>query len=415
MSKTVVVLGAGVGGLTAAAELRKVLPAHDRIVLVDRSFTGSLGLSLLWVMRGWRTPEQVQVTVTSAALPGVEMVTAEIDRIDDAEQIVHCHHAGPIRYDALVIALGAALNTSALPGLSEALESGAASEFYTLDGAAALHRRIEAIESGRVIVLVVGVPFKCPAAPFEAAFLIVDQLGTKYSSGAVRVDTFTPDALPMPVAGPEVGDALVAMMEAKGIGFHGGKSATHIHPDARSVEFADGTTESFDLLAVVPPHQSPAAAVLSTGLGPTGWIPVDPQTLATSMPGVWAIGDATALMLPNGKPLPKAAVFAQAEAEVAAHQVARHLGYDAPDTRFTGEGACYVEIGDRLAAKGEGNFLTPPAPQVALRDPSSEYHAEKEQQERDWLARWNIRDAHPETSTSQWSQPETQGYGNRRI
>jgi sulfide:quinone oxidoreductase len=166
---------------------------------------------------------------------------------------------------------------------------------------------------------------------------------------------------------------------------------------------------------VVPPHQSPAAAVLSTGLGPTGWIPVDPQTLATSMPGVWAIGDATALMLPNGKPLPKAAVFAQAEAEVAAHQVARHLGYDAPDTRFTGEGACYVEIGDRLAAKGEGNFLTPPAPQVALRDPSSEYHAEKEQQERDWLVRWNIRDAHPETSTSQWSQPETQGYGNRRI
>ena len=53
MSKTVVVLGAGVGGLTAAAELRKVLPAHDRIVLVDRSFTSSLGLSLLWVMRGY--------------------------------------------------------------------------------------------------------------------------------------------------------------------------------------------------------------------------------------------------------------------------------------------------------------------------------------------------------------------------
>jgi sulfide:quinone oxidoreductase len=415
MSKTVVVLGAGVGGLTAAAELRKVLPAQDRIVLVDRCFTGSLGLSLLWVMRGWRTPDQVRVTVTSAALPGVEMVTAEVDRIDEAEQTVHCHHAPPIRYDALVIALGAALDASALPGLSEALESGVAGQFYTLDGAADLHRRIEAIESGRVMVLVVGVPFKCPAAPFEAAFLIADQLGTKYAGGAVQVDAFTPDPLPMPVAGPDVGNALVAMMNAEGIGFHGSKSATRIHPDARSVEFADGTTESFDHLAVVPPHQSPAAAVMSTGLRPTGWIAVDPQTLATSLPGVWAIGDATALMLPNGKPLPKAAVFAQAEAEVAAHQVARHLGYDAPDTRFTGEGACYVEIGGGLAAKGDGDFLVPPEPQVALRDPSPGYHAEKEQQERDWLARWNIRDAHPETSTSQWSQPETQGYGNRRI
>jgi len=391
MSKTVLVLGAGVGGLTAAAELRKVLPAQDRIVLVDRSFTGSLGLSLLWVLRGWRTPEQVTVTPTSAALPGVSMVTAEIDRIDEAEQTVHCQHAGPMRYDALVIALGAALDASAVPGLSEALESGAAGEFYTLDGAADLHPRIGAMESGRVMVLVAGVPFKCPAAPFEAAFLIADQLGAKYSSGAVRVDTFTSDPLPMPVAGPEVGNALVAMMGAKGIGFHGGKSATRIHPDTRTVEFSDGTTEAFDLLAVVPPHRSPAAAVMSSGLGPTGWIPVDPQTLATSTPGVWAIGDATALMLPNGKPLPKAAIFAQAEAEIAAHQVARHLGYDAPDTRFTGDGACYVEIGGGLAAKGEGNFLTPSAPQVALRGPSPAYHAEKEQQERDWLARWNVR------------------------
>src|SRR6185312_13745636 len=106
MSKTAVILGAGVGGLTTAAELCKVLPAQDRIVLVDRSFTGSLGLSLLWVMRGWRTPEQVRVQPSAAALPGVEMVTAEVDRIDDAEQTVHCHHSSPIRYDALVIALG---------------------------------------------------------------------------------------------------------------------------------------------------------------------------------------------------------------------------------------------------------------------------------------------------------------------
>lgn len=391
MSKAVVVLGAGVGGLTAAAELRKVLPAQDRIVLVDRSFTGSLGLSLLWVMRGWRTPEQVRVQPTAAALPGVEMVTAEVDRIDDAEQTVHCHQSSPIRYDALVIALGATLDATVLPGLSEAFEAGVAGQFYTLDGAADLHHRIAALESGRVIVLVVRVPFKCPAAPFEAAFLIADQLGPKYSSGAVRVDAFTPDALPMPVAGPEVGNALIAMMEAKGIGFYGGKSTTRIHPDTRIVEFADGFTESFDHLAVVPPHRSPAPAVMSTGLDPTGWIPVDPQTLATSVAGVWAIGDTTALILPNGKPLPKAAVFAQTEAEVAAHQVARHLGYDAPDTHFTGDGACYVEIGGGLAAKGEGNFFTPPAPSLALRDPSPGYHQEKEQEERDWLARWNIR------------------------
>ncbi|WP_433611967.1 NAD(P)/FAD-dependent oxidoreductase [Prescottella agglutinans] len=390
MSKTVVVLGAGVGGLTAATELRKVLPAEDRIVLIDRSFTGSLGLSLLWVLRGWRTPAQVTACPTAVALPGVELVTGEIEGIDLDTRTVDCGPAGAIGYDALVVALGASLDHSRLPGLSQAIDAGVAGQFYTLDGAADLHRRIEALESGRVIVLVAAVPFQCPAAPFEAAFLLADQLGERFTNGAVRVDVFTPDPLPMPVAGPAVGNALVAMMEAKSIGFHGGKSATVVDPHARTVEFGDSTTEFFDLIAVVPPH-APGAAVTSTGLGPAGWIPVDPATLATRAPGVFAVGDSTALPLPNGKPLPKAAIFAEAEGEVAAHQVARYLGYDAPDTRFTGQGACYVELGGGLAAKGEGNFLASPAPQVTLHEPSAAYHQEKEQQERDWLTRWNIR------------------------
>lgn len=390
MRKSVVVLGAGVGGLTAAAELRKVLPAEDRIVLIDRSFTGSLGLSLLWVLRGWRTAEQVTVRPTAATLPGVDMVTGDVERIDLEARTVDCGSTGTIGYDALVIALGASLDTSRLPGLAQALDAGVAGQFYTLDGAADLHSRVDALESGRVMVLVAAVPFKCPAAPFEAAFLLADQLGEKFTSATVRVDTYTPDPLPMPVAGPAVGNALAGMMGARDIGFHGGKSPTGVDPQAQTVEFADGTTESFDLLAVVPPH-APGAAVASTGLGPNGWIRVDAATLATTAQGVFAVGDNTALLLPNGKPLPKAAIFAEAEGEVAAHQVARYLGYNAPDTRFTGEGACYVELGDGLAAKGEGQFLAPAGPQVSLREPSAAYHQEKEQQERDWLARWNIR------------------------
>ncbi|MEV0945538.1 hypothetical protein [Rhodococcus sp. NPDC049939] len=69
----------------------------------------------------------------------------------------------------------------------------------------------------------------------------------------------------------------------------------------------------------------------------------------------------------------------------------RHLGYDAPDTRFTGLGGCYVEIGGGMAAKGEGDFLATPAPRVTLHGPSADFHAEKEAQEREWLSRWNTR------------------------
>lgn len=387
MSKTVVVLGAGVGGLSTADALRRLLPYDDRIVLIDRTFDGVLGLSLLWVLRGWRTPDEVKIRPTSAALPDVDMLSAGVAHIDIAARSVHTT-TGPIDYDALVIALGADLNTAAIPGLQEALDCGVAGEFYTLDGAAKLHRQIEAIERGRIAVLVAGLPFKCPAAPFEAAFLIACQLEDRHTSGAVRVDTYTPDPLPMPVAGPDVGKALVGMLEAKNIGFHPGRTVTAVAAADKTLQFADSTSEAFDLLAVVPPH-APSAAAQSTGLGLNGWIPVDPRTLATTANGVWALGDTTAVTLPNGKPLPKAAVFAEGEAEVVANGVARFLGYDAPEPFFTGEGACYVEVGGHQAAKGAGNFLDPPAPAVTLHEPSAAFHDEKAAQETAWLTRWN--------------------------
>jgi sulfide:quinone oxidoreductase len=388
MSKTVVVLGAGVAGLSVADELRRLLPEQDRIKLVDRSFDGTLGLSLLWVLRGWRTPDEVRVRPTAAALPGVELVTAAIESIDTTARAVRTDTAGEIGYDALVIALGADLDTGKVPGLAQALRSNAAGQFYTLDGAARLHAQLQTLEGGRVVVLVAGVPFKCPAAPYEAALLIADQLGDKHTSGAVRVEVFTPDPLPMPVAGAEVGNALVGMLESRSIGFHPGAVVTAVDPLARTLRFADGGNETFDLLAVVPPH-TPTDAAVSAGLGQAGWIPVDPATLATTAPGVWAIGDATVLTLPNGKPLPKAAVFAKAEATVVAHDVARHLGYTAPEVTFTGDGACYVETGGHQAAKGAGNFLNPPAPAVTLHKPSREFHEEKAAEEREWIARWN--------------------------
>src|SRR5262249_50965206 len=141
VTKTVVVLGAGVGGLSAAAALRDRLPDTDRVVLVDREFGGVLGLSLLWVLRGWRAPHQVGVKPTAAALPGVDLVRAPVEHIDLDARAVHCGDQ-TISYDALVIALGAALKSDAVPGLAAALDTGVAGQFYTLDGAVELHRQV---------------------------------------------------------------------------------------------------------------------------------------------------------------------------------------------------------------------------------------------------------------------------------
>jgi sulfide:quinone oxidoreductase len=192
----------------------------------------------------------------------------------------------------------------------------------------------------------------------------------------------------MPVAGPVVGNALVGLLKQHDIGFHPTKTVEHVNADARELVFTDGDRQPFDLLAVVPPHRAPTP-VAETALGPAGWLPVDPRTLATTVEAVWAIGDTTMLTLPNGKPLPKAAVFAEGEADTVANAIAQHLGHAAAEPYFTGYGSCYIEIGDHQAAKGEGNFLEPPAPAVTLYEPSPDYHREKQDQEASWLRRWN--------------------------
>ncbi|HTM84406.1 MAG TPA: FAD/NAD(P)-binding oxidoreductase [Mycobacterium sp.] len=391
MGKTVVILGAGAGGRTAAEGLRATLSPADRIVLIDRSFTGSLGLSSLRVLAGRRTPEQVTTTLTPTALPGVSLVVGEVTGVDIDAQRVQYRQDGTdtgIGYDAALVALGAGLDTTVVPGLQAAIAAGIADQFYTPDGAAALRRRVATIEAGRIVVLIPALPFKCPPAPYEAAFLIAEQLGEKVTDGTVRVDVITAEPYPIPVVDPAVGQELVDMLEARGIGFRAGKTTAAINGDDRTVAFTDGSSESFDLLAVVPPHTSPVAALLPGAVNPGGWLPVDPTTLATALPGVWAIGDSTVLPLANGKPLPKAGVFAEAAAAVAADQIARYLGSAAPDTRFTGDGGCYLVVGGGQAARVGGHFLATPAPQVTLRAPTPEFHAEKEEQEREWLARW---------------------------
>lgn len=387
MARTVAVLGAGGGGLPAAERLRRLLPAEDRIVLVDRSLDTSLGLSVLWVLRGWREPADVTVRIDPARLPGVELLQDEIVRLDLDRRTVHTAGTA-IAYDALVLALGSELDLDATPGLRPAVDAGLAYECYTLAGAAALRRRLEAARPGRVVFAVAGVPFKCPAAPFEAALLAADLLRSATPGTPFQVDAFTPDPLPMLVAGRAVGEGLVDLLKQHGIGFFGGHALESVDGEGGELRFADKDRVGYDVLAVVPRHRPPQA-IRDLGLGPAGWVPVDPRTLATSVDGVWAIGDVTTLTLPNGKPLPKAAVFADGEAEVAADGVARYLGYPAPEPWYDGRGSCYIEVGSHLAAKGEGHFLEDPAPVVSLYDPSAEFHDEKQAQEADWLRRWS--------------------------
>jgi sulfide:quinone oxidoreductase len=375
--KRIVILGGGMGGLTAANELHRQLGSEHRITLVERRSTHLFAPSLLWVLNGTRRPEQLTKELRLMVHPDVELVRADVQTIDPAAKRV-VTDGRELAFDVLVIALGAELAPDAMPGFT------AAFNFFDLDGAERLKDALLGFNGGRMIVAVTALPYKCPAAPYEAAFLIDDLLRRRGVRGKTDVAIFTPEPQPMPVAGPVMGQALTSLLAQRDIGYAPNRRMQAIDPARRELVFSDGTREAFDLLAAVPPHRPPQAVSFSPLANENGWIPVDRHSLRTAFDGVYALGDIASITLANGKPLPKAGVFAHAQARVIAQSIAAELkgGLAAA---FDGTGYCWVELGGGQAAFASGDFYAEPSPDVQLRSPGRSWHLGKVLFERSWM------------------------------
>jgi sulfide:quinone oxidoreductase len=164
--------------------------------------------------------------------------------------------------------------------------------------------------------------------------------------------------------------------------------AVQIDPKRKEITFRNGETLSYDLLVGIPPHGVPPVLEGSPVLGESGWVKVNPRTLETELENVYALGDVTAIPLPVGKPLPKAGVFAHAQAKVVAHSIEAKIKGASPEKEFDGGGACFIELGDGTAGYASGNFYAEPKPVVHLKKPSRLRHWQKVIFEKWWLWKW---------------------------
>lgn len=381
MSRTALVLGAGLGGIVAAEDLRRLLPADDRVIAVDRVATHYFPPSLLWQMVGERAPADFTRSYERLARRGVDVRHATVTRIDPQRRVVEIDGLS-IQADALVIALGADYAPEAIPGLAEAGLS-----IYTPQGAAAIHAALDAFTGGRIVMLTATPAYKCPAAPYEAALLVESYLRRRGVRGHTQIDFYAAEPQPMAVAGPQVGAAVRGMIEARGIAYHPEHQVTAVDASARRLAFANGASAEFDLLLHVPPHRAPAV-VREAGLtNEAGWVAVDRHTMQTRFEGVYALGDVTIIPLKMGRPLPKAGVFAHGQAQTVANNIALAWTGKGRPRSFDGYGMCFIEAGDGRAGIGKGNFYAEPTPQVEVRGPSLIWHAGKILYEKYWLYR----------------------------
>jgi sulfide:quinone oxidoreductase len=221
----------------------------------------------------------------------------------------------------------------------------------------------------------------------KRALLLQHFFAQRGRSGAVRLNVYTVEGAPMATAGPEMGAFVRGELARAGIGFFPQKAVVRVDGSARRVDFSDGTAASYDLLMCVPPHEAPAVVRAAQLLGPSGWIPVDPQTMevksAAGEGRVFAIGDVTSVALPGrfkpdvGLSMPKAGAIAEAQGEVVAQRIADFASGRTATATFGGKGFCFLETGGGNAVKADGSFFALPHPVMGKETPGAGQFADK--------------------------------------
>lgn len=379
---TILILGGGIGGIVAAHRLRERLGNEHRIVVVDRSSQHIYAPGLLWLMVGKRRAPQMVGNLQNLRHRGIEFVQADIRAIDAKAREVRTSD-GTLTGDYMIVALGADLAPRAVPGLAEGAYS-----YYDLAGAERLRDALAKFNGGRLVLTVAGMPYKCPAAPWEGSLLIDEYLRERSLRDRVEITAYTPEPLPMPVAGPAVGQALKGMVETRGIAFNGQAKLKSADPARRELTFEDGRKVEYDLWIAIPPHACPPAVKNSGLVGESGWVSVNPRTLQTSFERVFALGDVTMIKLANGKPLPKAGMFAHRQADMVVRTITADITRVGKPAEFDGEGFCVVETGLGRGAMGSGNFYAEPDPAVTIQKPGRYGHIAKSIHEKYWMWRW---------------------------
>src|SRR3954464_925350 len=376
MKRHVLILGAGFAGLELATRLAETVPDEVRITLLDRNDSFHFGYSKLEVMLGRESADAVRLPYRDISTDGVEFRQEHVVEIDPVARRV-ATDVGVHDADFLIVAMGADYDMAATPGL----ETGG-HDYYTLAGSERLRDALAEFEGGRVLVSVLGQPFKCPPAPFEGSFLLHEHFTRQGIRDAVHMATTFPMQRPVPVTG-EVSQMFRDGLAARGIEELPQHLVTGIDPATRVAQLAGGETMPYDLFIGIPVHRAPDPLAAS-GLAVDGWVPVDQANLRTRFPQVYALGDVSS----GPRTVPKAGIFAESAALVVADDIAADISGEAPPAPYEGSGVCYAEFGDGLVGKVEVSFLRGPAPEAKRHEPSLAHAAEKEEFGATRRARW---------------------------
>ena len=355
--KHVVVLGGGTGGTMVANRLRRHFDMDElEIHVVDRDDRHVYQPGLLFVPFGLARVDEIVRPRRRQLHGGIAFHENEVAEVWIERDEVLLDDGTVLPYDVLVVATGARLQPEETDGLTGPGWNERVFTFYAPDGAELLHRALNSLRSGTVVVNLVDMPIKCPVAPLEFAFL-ADWF---FRDAGRRSDIELVYATPLDGAftKPVASQRLAGLLAEKHIELVTEFNVGEVDGAAGRVSAYDGRELDFDLLVTVPLHGGAAYVDRSPGLGDAlGFVPTDRHTLQTlAKENVFALGDATDL------PISKAGSVTHYEAGILADNVACRLGGRELEGGYDGHANCFIETGFHKALMIDFNYETEPLP-----------------------------------------------------
>jgi sulfide:quinone oxidoreductase len=355
----ILILGGGVGGTLTANLLvkrlrRRVKSGEVTITVVDQSGEHVYQPGFMYIAMGGERSASLHRPERGLLDPRVSLVVGEVVSVDEAAGMVHLADGERLAYDQLVLATGSRIVPETIDHFATE-----AYHFYSAEAAGRLRSALDAFDGGRIVIGIAGMPYKCPPAPLEVAFLIDSELRDRGLRDRTEMHFCSPIGRAFTIE--TVSEMATPILEDRDIELHTFFNVETIDPERKVVQSLEGEELPYDLLILVPPHKG-AQFLIDSGLAPApgGWLPTDRATLQVGgRPNVFALGDATDL------PLSKAGSTAHFEAPVVTERIVAAIERREVDHRrgdYLGKVMCFFEIGDGKGTLLQFDYEHPPKP-----------------------------------------------------
>lgn len=352
--KNLVILGSGAGGTMVAAKIRKELDESEwKITIIDNDEMHHYQPGWLFIPFGVYTARDCVKPKREFIPEGVDFTLDEVVGVDPDKRRIE-GKKNTYQYDWLVIATGCRIMPDEIEGMADDWQKNIF-DFYTLNGALELHKKLKYFDSGRLVLNVAEMPIKCPVAPLEFIFMSDWFFTMKGVRDKVEIEYVSP--LDGMFTKPTAAKTFRHFADHKNIKFTGGFDISQVNADEKTIESHKGDKVPYDLLISIPPNFG-AQYIEDSKIGdPLCFVDTDHNTLkAKKYDNMYVIGDATNV------PASKAGAVAHYESDTVVENLVREIEGHEPKPSFDGHATCFICSGHDRALLIDFNYQVEPLP-----------------------------------------------------